>query len=98
MDGGPFLVIREMEQTSFPSGFNLEQTVVYELGSIKAELRSLNENLSKREIAHNNKIEKLENDVSRLKHNEALRMGAAAAISFVIGILVKVIQWPSLNL
>lgn len=85
-----------MELSPLPAGLTLEQIVVYELGSIKAELKAIHDKLDSKETAQDDEIKSLKADVSKLKHHEALRLGAAAAISFIIGIATKVLPWQNL--
>lgn len=76
--------------------FESNPGIMYKLGSIEAQLRAINEKLDAKEKDQDEDIKVLKADVAKLKHMEALRLGAAAAISFIVGILTKVVPWQNL--
>lgn len=70
--------------------------IMYKLGSIEAQLRAINEKLDTIERAQGIEITTLKHDVEQLKKQDAIKLGAAGVISFLIGILVQVIPWRNL--
>lgn len=90
-------MLHEMDSAQTPLNFESNPGIMYKLGHIEAQLVAINNKLDVKEAAQDAEIVNLKRDVSILKEWRTLQMGAAAAISFVIGILTKVIQWPSLS-
>jgi hypothetical protein len=86
-----------MDSAQTTVNFESNPGIMYKLGHIEAQLVAINDKLDVKEAAQDAEIANLKRDVSILKEWRTLQMGAAAAISFVIGILTKVIQWPSLS-
>ena len=76
--------------------FNTDPGIMYKLGSIEAQLRAINAKLDAKEASQDREISALMSDVSKLKEWRTLQLGAAAAISFLIGIITKVVPWPNL--
>jgi len=70
--------------------------IMYKLGSIEAQLRAINEKLDTIEKAQDIEITMLKHDVEQLKKQDAIKLGAAGVISFLIGILVQVVPWRNL--
>lgn len=77
--------------------FETNPGIMYKLGSIEAQLAAINNKLDLKEAAQDLEITSLRKDVSQLKDWRMLQLGAAGAISFIIGILTKVISWPNLS-
>lgn len=69
---------------------------MYKLGAIEAQLIALNEKLDKKEAVQDEEIKNLKADVGKLKDGRNWQLGFAAGISFVIGIVTKVIPWQNL--
>ena len=84
-----------MEDAKTPRHYEVNTEIMYKLGSIEAQLAAINIQLISIKTSQEVEIASLKKDVSALKDWKALQLGAAAAISFIIGILTKVIQWPS---
>ena len=94
-----------MAMDSAQTTVNVESNpgIMYKLGSIEAQLIALNNKLDaqeiareKDEVARDKEILELAKDVTKLKEWKTLQLGAAAAISFIIGILTKVVPWQNL--
>jgi hypothetical protein len=85
-------------QLSLP--FQVDSEVMYKLGSIEAQLVALNAKLDKKEADQDRQLNELHARVGVLEstrvRNEAYRLGAAAVIAFIVGILAKVVEWPNL--
>jgi hypothetical protein len=77
--------------------YETNPAIMYKLGHIEAQLAAINAKLDLKEAAQDVSIEALRKDVSQLKDWRMLQLGAAGAISFIIGILTKVVTWPSLS-
>jgi len=85
-----------MSTTETIVNFENSPGIMYKLGSIEAQLKAINDKLDAKEKKQDEEIEALQKRVNKLEHTEALRLGAAAAISFIIGILMKVFPWQNL--
>lgn len=80
--------------------FEASPGIMYKLGSIEAQLKAINDKLDAKERIQDADIELLKTDVAALKHKDAMRLGAAAAISLGIGALftlIQVIPWQNLS-
>lgn len=66
---------------------------MYKLGSIEAQLTAINAKLDAKEAAQDKQISSLEKKVTTLEQWRLLQLGAASAVSFIIGILLKVIPF-----
>jgi hypothetical protein len=75
--------------------FETNPGIMYKLGHIEAQLAAINSKLDLKEASQDIEIAALRKDVAQLKDWRMLQLGAAGAISFIIGILTKVITWPS---
>lgn len=73
-----------------------DPNIMHTLGSIEARLTAIDQKLDRSLTAHDKRIEKLETKVDKLEQGEIFRLGAAAAISFIVGLLSKAIQWQNL--
>lgn len=69
---------------------------MYELGSIKSELKAINEKLDTKEAAQDIKISGLEKEISKLKEWRTYQIGAAAVVAFLFSVISKVIPWQNL--
>ena len=80
--------------------FQVDSEVMYKLGSIEAQLVALNAKLDKKEADQDRQLNDLHTRVGVLEstrvRNEAYRLGAAAVIAFIVGILTKVVEWQNL--
>lgn len=85
-----------MDQLSVNNSPGLNPEVMYKLGSIEAQLAAINEKLDKKEVEQDVAIGKLKTEVGKLKEFRAIQLGAAGVISFVIGILTRIIPWSNL--
>lgn len=92
LKSGP-LFVTGMERTTEPKHYEVNTEIMYKLGSIEAQLNSINSQLISLKATQDTEIAKLKTDVSALKDWKMLQLGAAAVISFVIGILTKVFPW-----
>lgn len=84
-----------MDSAQTTVNFEANPGIMYKLGHIEAQLAAINSKLDLQEATQDIEIAALRKDVSKLKDWRMLQLGAAGAISFVIGILTKVITWPS---
>lgn len=84
-----------MDNAQTTVSFETNPGIMYKLGHIEAQLAAINSKLDLKESTQDIEIAALRKDVSQLKDWRMLQLGAAGAISFVIGILTKVITWPS---
>jgi len=84
-----------MDNAQTTVNFETNPGIMYKLGHIEAQLAAINSKLDLKETTQDIEIAALRKDVSQLKDWRMLQLGAAGAISFVIGILTKVITWPS---
>lgn len=85
-----------MNSAQATENFENSPGIMYKLGSIEAQLRSINEKLDTIERSQDIEIANLKKDVEELKRRDAIKLGAAAAVSFIIGILVQVVPWQNL--
>jgi hypothetical protein len=85
-----------MDSAQTTVNFESNSGVMYKLGSIEAQLKAINEKLDKKEAAQDEEIAELQKDVMKLKEWRMLQLGAAGVISFIIGILTKVVPWQNL--
>lgn len=85
-----------MDQTSVPQSFDANPGVMYKLGNIEAQLKSINEKLDKKEGEQDEAIEKLKTKVSKLEEWRAYVIGVAAVVSIVIGFVQRMIPWQNL--
>lgn len=69
---------------------------MYKLGSIEAQLNAINAKLDLKEASQDLEITVLRKDVAQLKEWKTLQLGAAAAISFIIGVITKIVPWQNL--
>lgn len=71
--------------------------IMYELGSIKAQLIAINEKLDKKEEAQDEEIKGLQSRVSKLEHQRAGLIGLAAGIGVILNTaIIKMVPWQSL--
>lgn len=73
-----------------PMGFSQGETIVYKLGSIESDIRSIKDTLEANERAQNEEINSLKGDVSKLKQERYFLLGAASAISIISSFILKV--------
>ena len=85
-----------MDSAQANENFENSPGIMYKLGSIEAQLRSINEKLDTIERSQDIEIANLKKDVEELKRRDAIKLGAAAAVSCIIGILVQVVPWQNL--
>ena len=86
-----------MDDTNIGQQFNRsDPDIMYKLGSIEAQLKAMNDKLDIKEKAQDVEITSLKADVGKLKEWKTLQLGAAAAVSFVIGILTRIVPWQNL--
>lgn len=84
-----------MDSAQTPRHYEVNTEIMYKLGSIEAQLAAINTQLVSIKAAQELEIANLKKDVASLKDWKALQLGAAAAVSFIIGIITKVFSWPS---
>ena len=86
-----------MDDTNIGQQFNRsDPDIMYKLGSIEAQLKSLNEKLDVKEKQQDLEIISLKADVGKLKEFKNIQLGIAASVSFIVGILTKVVPWQNL--
>lgn len=93
--GGP-LFNSQMDQAIVQQNFETNSGVMYKLGSIEAQLQSINEKLDKKGDEQDAKIKALEAKVSRLDRWQAYVVGGAAVVSFLMAYLQRIIPWSNL--
>jgi hypothetical protein len=86
-----------MDRAQTTNDFESNPGIMYKLGHIEAQLDAINAKLDAKVALHDIELTKLRSDVSALKEWRMLQLGVAAAISFVIGIITKVLPWQNLS-
>jgi len=85
-----------MDTAQSAINFETNPGIMYKLGSIEAQLKAINDKLDAKEASQDKEISELKQDVAKLKEWKMLQLGGAAVISFVIGVITKIVPWQNL--
>lgn len=80
-----------MDQPIVQNNFESNPGIMYKLGSIEAQLKSINEKLDAKELEQDAEIKDLQKEVGKLKEWRMWNLGAGAVIATLIGIAAKVL-------
>lgn len=80
-----------MEQPLVQQNFESNPGIMYKLGSIEAQLKSINEKLDAKEQEQDVEIRDLQKEVGKLKEWRMWNLGAGAVIAFLLSLAAKVL-------